>query len=251
MSNNYIIYKHTSPSGKSYIGQTTNYKKRCWEHRGSSNKCIAFRNAIQKYGWDAFTHDILYSNLSIEDANILEEELIIKYNSIIPNGYNIKYGGVNHSHSDETKQKIKQNHPRTGKKFGNVSEETKLKMKTNNGSRGIPKTQKQKEIISHTHSGKIVSEEVRQKISNSKKGKPQSEHHKLKLSKIRKGRIISNETKQKISLTLKNNEERKAHLTKVHQLNKIRNEERRQLQCESMIIICLCIFYNLLDSHLS
>lgn len=41
MSNNiYLIYKHTSPSGKSYIGLTNNYQRRCREHK-SSNICIA------------------------------------------------------------------------------------------------------------------------------------------------------------------------------------------------------------------
>jgi predicted GIY-YIG superfamily endonuclease len=45
----YLIYKHTSPSSKSYIGQTKQYKRRCYEHQ-YYNGCIAFKNAIKKYG---------------------------------------------------------------------------------------------------------------------------------------------------------------------------------------------------------
>ena len=55
----YCIYMHISPSSKGYIGQTKRYDRRCYEHQYISNGCIAFKNAIDKHGWDNFTHEIL------------------------------------------------------------------------------------------------------------------------------------------------------------------------------------------------
>lgn len=92
----YLIYCHTSPSGKKYIGQTKNYNRRCVEHQYRKNKgCPAFFNAVQKYGWDSFTHMILRDNLTIEEANELEEYFIKEYNTLAPNGYNLQSGGKN------------------------------------------------------------------------------------------------------------------------------------------------------------
>jgi group I intron endonuclease len=90
----YLIYCHTSPTGKKYIGQTNNYNRRCSEHK-TSKGCPAFHNAIIKYGWDNFNHEILDDGLSLEEANILEEFYISKYNSLAPNGYNLQTGGNN------------------------------------------------------------------------------------------------------------------------------------------------------------
>ena len=91
--NNYIVYIHTNNINKKvYIGQTKNYKKRCvpCNYKGSTY----FYNAIQKYGWNNFTHSILKDNLSQEEANYWEQYYIKKYNSTNSNyGYNITDGG--------------------------------------------------------------------------------------------------------------------------------------------------------------
>lgn len=104
MSNIYLIYCHTSPTGKKYIGQTNNYNRRCREHK-TSNRCPAFRNAIIKYGWDNFTHTILEDGLTLDEANILEEFYISKYNTLAPNGYNLQTGGSNSKPSPLVVQK--------------------------------------------------------------------------------------------------------------------------------------------------
>lgn len=93
----YLIYKHTNKiNGKCYIGQTCQNPEKRWCKHGSGykKKQKKFWNAIEKYGWDNFTHDILYTGLTLEEANKLERELIKKYNSIA-NGYNISEGGSN------------------------------------------------------------------------------------------------------------------------------------------------------------
>lgn len=79
------IYKHTSPSGKCYIGQTTNPKNR-WKS-SAYRSCPKFYRAIQKYGWCNFTHEIIFTCYDEFEANRKEEYFIEKYNSVI-NGYN-------------------------------------------------------------------------------------------------------------------------------------------------------------------
>ena len=105
MSDNiYIIYKHTSPSGKSYIGQTKNLATRNSAHRSLSSGSTAFVNAIRKYGWCNIIHEILYENLTLEEAKSLERQCICNYNTLSPNGYNIMTGGEgNYVPTDEIK----------------------------------------------------------------------------------------------------------------------------------------------------
>ena len=90
---NYCVYAHVNKqNGKMYIGITNNVTGR-WAANGEQYRgCNHFYNAIQKYGWDEFNHIILISNISLDIANIVEIELIKKYNTI-DNGYNIKSGG--------------------------------------------------------------------------------------------------------------------------------------------------------------
>ena len=102
--NLYVIYKHTSPSGKSYIGQTKNIKQREAAHKLTSSKCTAFKNAIQKYGWEAFTHETLMDSLTLEQANKFEEQLIEEHQTIAPRGYNLRSGGLNQLIAEEVKQ---------------------------------------------------------------------------------------------------------------------------------------------------
>lgn len=97
MEKSYCIYMHKNKiNNKIYIGQSCNPQQR-WENNGIHYKgCPAFFNAILKYGWDNFEHIILYNNLSLEQANQLEIDLIKQYDSTNPNyGYNIALGGKN------------------------------------------------------------------------------------------------------------------------------------------------------------
>ena len=128
---NYIVYEHISPSGKRYIGITSNNPNRRWGANGQGySKQPKFFNAILKYGWDNFQHNILYSNLTANEASQKEQELI-KYYNTIKNGYNCEFGGLtNKKHSQETIEKLRQlnlgkNNPNYGK---TASKETRLKI---------------------------------------------------------------------------------------------------------------------------
>ena len=105
----YIVYRHIFPNGKSYIGITCvkPYYYR-WRAGSSYSQQPKIYRAIKKYGWKNVIHEVLYDNLSREDANRLEQEMIDKYNSI-ENGYNISTGGGGTNGipcSDEKKLKI-------------------------------------------------------------------------------------------------------------------------------------------------
>ena len=120
------IYKHTSPSGKSYIGQTIRPELEMRWRRGKGYKTeTAIGKAIKKYGWGNFTHEII-SEIDFEDIselNQLEEDLILKLNTLVPNGYNLTTIGSNRITSDETRKKMSKsriaggNKPTLGMKF--------------------------------------------------------------------------------------------------------------------------------------
>ena len=110
MKDNYKIYVHINKvNGKIYIGQTCQTLQDRGREGNGYKRCPYFWNAIQKYGWDNFEHIILIDNLSLEEANLFEEELIKKYNTTNRNyGYNVYYGGDNCKKPLSTKQKLSQ-----------------------------------------------------------------------------------------------------------------------------------------------
>lgn len=57
---NYLVYVHTNKiNGKKYVGQSSNIVER-WRNGGKNYfSSIKFFRAIQKYGWENFTHEIL------------------------------------------------------------------------------------------------------------------------------------------------------------------------------------------------
>lgn len=89
-----IIYKLTSPKGKVYIGRAQNFNERMIGHKYAAyTKKIntSLYKAVRKYGWDNFTKEII-CEVNREDAQRIEEELILAYNSV-KLGYNDTYLG--------------------------------------------------------------------------------------------------------------------------------------------------------------
>lgn len=123
---NYCIYRLTSPSGKVYIGQTCNFKARMRKYKGKAtiNQQKIYR-AIQKYGWDNFTKEIILENLTLEEAN-QKEILQIKLHNSVKEGYDIAHGGgglLGMIRTDQTRKKMSDS--RKGIKY---SEETLRRM---------------------------------------------------------------------------------------------------------------------------
>ena len=173
----------TSPSGKSYIGQTIRtIEDRFEEHRtGKSNGCRAIYNATQYHGWENFEKD--WYEVPDEDLNNHEGLMIEVLGTLAPGGYNLKEGGTNGKMSKETKQKMSE------------------------ASFGKPKSNEHKKNIGEAQLGKKLSEETKQKMSEAQRGekggnrlgKTHADDSKQKIRESRVGKTHTEETKQKIS----------------------------------------------------
>lgn len=156
--NKWCVYKHTNKNnGKVYVGITSLKPEKRWNKGNGYKRCSLFYRAIQKYNWDGFKHEILFENLSEQDAINKEIELIEKYQSNNCNfGYNLASGGE-------------------GTTGVTPSENTLEKMRLNNTGENNP-------MFGKHHTG-----EARKIMSELKKGKKLSPEHREKLSEVRKG----------------------------------------------------------------
>lgn len=91
----YYIYKATNKiNGKSYIGQTINYKNRLWQHRRCYEKeDCKFHDAIKEFGFDNFEWEVIETCERKEEADNLERKYIELFDSY-RNGYNENKGSV-------------------------------------------------------------------------------------------------------------------------------------------------------------
>lgn len=104
---NYKVYMHICPNGKKYIGITKQLPEKRWLNGKGYKSNKYFYRTIQKYNWKNIEHKILYTNLSKEEAEQKEIELIAYYKSNQQEyGYNIENGGHTNCVSNETKEKI-------------------------------------------------------------------------------------------------------------------------------------------------
>ena len=103
-----IIYMLTCRiTEMSYIGQTIySLKKRLSVHLGTKER-HRIQRALHKYGIENFDIIILHENVPFKDLNWLEKQCIWIYNTISPNGYNLKDGGKNSIVSEETRNKLR------------------------------------------------------------------------------------------------------------------------------------------------
>lgn len=161
----FALYRFTNLiNGKKYIGQTTEtsptqrYYKHIWEAKHRGRPCLIAR-AIRKYGIDNLHWEIIAECKTIYDLNFLEEYLIKQEDCLVPNGYNVKPGGKNAPHSEETKRKISESN--MGKKGWN---------------KGIPWSEEQRKVLSEasmgkpgTNKGKKFDEEWKKNMSEASK----------------------------------------------------------------------------------
>ena len=103
----YYIYIHKNKiNGKVYIGQTCQKPEYRWNNGKGYVESPYFYQAIQKYGWDNFEHIILFDNLTQEEANQKEIELIAIYQALNPEyGYNCQSGGNSREINEITRAK--------------------------------------------------------------------------------------------------------------------------------------------------
>lgn len=128
MNGKFCVYIHVSPVSKVYVGITSQTTKRRWRDHGEGyKKQKHFYNAILKYGWESFLHNIVFKDLDFNEAKEKEIELIKLFKSDDRRyGYNATPGGDNrtgHSHTEETKRRLAE--IQRGRKY---SEDAKRKM---------------------------------------------------------------------------------------------------------------------------
>jgi len=221
-----VIYcYHCISTGKKYIGQTDNERRRKYEHiyqskaiKKNGYKC-KFYNAVRKYGWDNFIYGIIEC-VDVEHLNDREVYLIEFYDTF-KNGYNTNIGGKGcrgFKLSEETKEKLRKK--ALGRK---VTEETRKKLKL----AGVSQRPEVRKKISEANKGdknpmygKHHTEETKRKIRNANSGKkrnPFTQEHKEKISRANKGRKMTEEQIQKRLKSIvgkykgKNNKNTKKH----------------------------------------
>lgn len=149
---NYKVYMHVCPNGKKYIGITKNEVNYRWRNGANYKNNIHFSRAIQKYKWENINHIILFENLSKDEAEEKEIQMIKKYKSNNQKyGYNIENGGnCIGSISNIQKNKIS----KSLKEYYKNNYEAKQRISiANKGNKYCV--------------GRILSKETKEKISNS------------------------------------------------------------------------------------
>ena len=151
----YTVYQHKNKiNGKIYIGITMQKPEKRWRKGEGYKSSPHFYSAIQKYGWDNFEHNILFTELTKEEACLKEQELIKQFDSMNrEHGYNSTSGGDVFSMNEETKQKISQ------------------AMMGNKNGLGHPCSEEKKKKISEAQRGREFTQEHKQKLSEAAKNR--------------------------------------------------------------------------------
>jgi len=165
-----------------------------WDSGWGYKKNKHFWDAIQKYGWHSFDHEILFSDLAPEEAYLKEQEMIQKYESCdYRKGYNNSSGGecgalgctgerhhmYEKHHTPETIERIREK------------------------KRGIPWSGKRRQAIMEAYDSERRRTVAYRTIVGYNKGKPHSEEWRLKIAESNRGQKRSQETKNRLSETHK------------------------------------------------
>lgn len=150
----YCVYKHENIiNGKKYFGITKQDPKQRWGIDGKNykNRCPHFWAAIMKYGWDNFSHDIVASGLTRDEAACMEMSLIKEYKTQNKDyGYNILEGGTAPVIPQIVRKKMSE------------------AMKGNKNGLGKPCSPEKAKKISDAQIGKKFSNERKQKLRKPK-----------------------------------------------------------------------------------
>ena len=182
-----IIYKTTNKvNNKIYIGVHSTPDL----NDGYLGSGKHLKLAINKYGSDSFTREILHIFETPEEAYRKESEIVNESFVNRKDTYNLKPGGFGGSEKGRT-----------------VSDKTrKLLSDAATGKKLPPRSDDHRNKIGDGNRGKTVSEAARKKIGAARKGRTHSEEAKRKMSEAAKKRQckpLSDETKRKISESMK------------------------------------------------
>ena len=186
----YIYCIKNKTTKKSYIGESKgkDVKWRWNEHKKTIEKnkgCPALRDAVKKYGIENFEFSVII--ICFDDERFkYEKEYITKYNSVVPNGYNITGGGEGggiqgKKHTEQVKTDIrnqsKQKYIDNPELRKQISERNKIMMSNpevrEKIKNGLLNSEKWKKVIEEKRIGNYKQikhgEEAKNKISESLK----------------------------------------------------------------------------------
>lgn len=147
MTKKYKLYRHILRKeiseyefDKYYYGITSyKYVTTRWNRGDGYIHNNSFYKDILKFKWDNFEHEVLFNNLTLEEAESLERMYIALYDTMNPkHGYNKQTGGIKYDV-----------HPDTRKKFSDS------KKGKNNPMYGKPHSKEHNEKISKNSKNKI------------------------------------------------------------------------------------------------
>ena len=225
--NSFLVYEHVNKiNRKKYIGITCKDASVRWGSNGSGYKgSTYFYNAINKYGWDGFEHNILKERLSETEAKELEIALIAEYKTTDSEyGYNLTFGGQCNIPTDRVRKRMSKAQKRVWadseyrdkmteirKRVGSTDEfkekvskasketwqnknvrEERIKKLRQNGRTGKFK-EKMRLLTTGENNGfygKEHTEESKQKMRNAKLGARLTDEHKKKVSESLKRKVI-------------------------------------------------------------
>lgn len=163
----FYLYKITNLlNNKVYIGQSIEPAAR-WKHHiayaNQEKKPQYIHRAMAKYGVENFVFEIIAGSANRENADEVEKQLIIQYDSRAhQSGYNIKPGGMTFRHSEETRKKLSISYTKYLKENGHPGQ-------------GKKRTPEQRARLSEALKNRedYFTPELRQRMSDSHKGKKQ------------------------------------------------------------------------------
>jgi group I intron endonuclease len=247
--NSIYLIKNTV-NGKVYVGQSTNTQKRLLAHRSLLRKGkhpnVHLNAAWQLYGEDAFQLYVEVEGLSDVEVDQVEIDLIAKYRAM-DKCYNLDGGGkLGYTHSDETKDKIREGH--AGKPKGPMSEYHKEQISKAHRNRPMteerekqwedarskrgPITEESRQKMRDSHKGKTLSKEQRQKIGEALRNSEVAKEARAKVNASNVGRVHTEEEREKISLGLRGKKftaERIENMSLSHMGKELSDEHKRKI----------------------
>ena len=220
-----IVYLYTNKvNGKQYIGQTIrSFNDRHKQHLRCND--THFDRALAKYGEDSFEWEILYIGSSKENLNQKEIELIQKYNTVRPNGYNIPLGGnsfhgykITKKHRENLSKALKkyyknnpnamkgENSPQYGVVWSDERKESMSEIKKsfwNNNDKARDEMSKIKKQFYKDNPDALVAMGERTRRWTAENGSPvkgmkHTTESRKRMSEAQKGKVIPEETREKI-----------------------------------------------------
>lgn len=99
ISNKHYVYSITNlVNQKHYVGITSDYNRRK-NHFSNCGSSDVMQHDMKVYGSDNFKMQIIHVVENKEQARVLEGQYILKYKSLIPDGYNVSLSSCSSTES--------------------------------------------------------------------------------------------------------------------------------------------------------